>query len=174
LSGVNRRAAAARASSRTLDYETDPSRGIVVAFGVFVVAVALVPTTIVVAQWLSWHPGDPPLHTAPESAIFGAALGLWGVLVATRHCRVTVDADARTMTWTMFAFGRAYRKVTWPFSDVTSIEIVSNGGVRPSGCSALASGPRGTRALITYFHGRHSPPRAVGDTARLVGIQLTR
>jgi hypothetical protein len=141
-----------------------------VASACFVAPVGLVPICIVVVQWLAWRPGDPGLSTAPESAFFGAALAFWRVLVATRHERVTVDGQARTLTWTKFALGRAYRSVTWSFGDVTAIEIVSNGGVRPRCCSALASGPRGARELFAYFHGKHTPPRELRDTARVLGI----
>jgi hypothetical protein len=170
---VHRRVAPARAAPPWLEYGTETSRKLAVAFGAFVAVVALIPTCIVLVQALTWREGDASLPTAPEGAVFGALLALWGVLVATRHERVTVDAKSRKLTWTKFAFGRAYRKVTWAFDDVTAIEIVESNSVKPQGCSAVASGPRGTRELVAYFHSRHAPPSALRETARALGIQIT-
>ena len=154
----------------TLSYETEP-RGLMVGFGVFVVLIALVPSTIVFVQYVSWSAGDPPLHTDPLSIVPGLLLALWGAWLATHHVRVSVERSDRSLTWVSYAFGLRLRTVHWHATEIARIRVASNGGVKPSGYSASVSGPLGTRTLLGYFHGS-SPPRQIRDTARALGVEL--
>ena len=154
----------------TLSYETEP-RKVVIAFGVLIVCSALVPTLIVLVQFLSWSEGDPPLHTNPASIVPGLLLALWGGWLATHHRRVSVDRHARSLTWISYAFGLRLRSVRWQASDIVGIRVAKNGGVKPSGYCALVTGPLGTRTLLSYFHGG-SAPSNIYKTARLLGIKI--
>ncbi len=155
---------------RTFSYETAP-RGPMIALGAFVACAALVPSTIVLVQALTWSAGDAPLPTSPASIIPGLMLALWGGWLATHHERVTVAQNARSLTWVSYAFGLRLRSVSWQAQDIQQIRVAPNAGVKPRGYHAQVCGPRGTRSLLRYFHGSY-PPSSVRDTAHLLGIEI--
>ncbi len=154
----------------TLSYVTEP-RGLAIAFGVFFACVALVPTTIVAVQFFTWT-GEKSLPTDPFSVIPGFLLALWGGWLATHHQRVTVDRNARSLTWVSYAFGLQLRTVSWQRDEIVSIRVARNRGVKPGGYSAQVSGPLGTRTLLGYF--QRSIPTDIRDTARALGLEVER
>jgi len=157
-----------------LSYSTDGTQGIRVAFGVFVFLVALVPSSIVAAQWLSYSGQGAEPMTSAGSLIPGAAIMLYGLWVITHRERVVIDPRARTLTWIASGFGVTLKATEWSFDDVTDIELVRSSGVRNTGCFAQVKGPRGARMLLSYFRSTTLPPHALKETSRMIGKPLEK
>jgi hypothetical protein len=140
-----------------------------VAIGLGSAALTLVPTLIVMNQWLMRKAGEEP-KTSAWSIIPGALIVGWGAIYSGVAQRLVLDSSVRTVSWVTTIHGFPYKEETWAWKDVTAIEVVSKSAGRSRGRCAVAVGPKGERVVYDYFH--RTTPLEIGEMAGIIGVDV--
>jgi hypothetical protein len=153
--------------NKTLTFSTTGSYAITIAYGAFIILIALIPSSIVAVQWLL-PPHQP--STDPASILPGIAVMLWGLKIMTMRENVTVNPEEASLTWKRSVFGVTWQTVTYRREEIDTIETTWTTGIKYGNYTFITRGHRFSRVLLDGTHDKF--PHEVQETARLLNIPI--